>query len=167
MRGRDHHHRRRWTSQILEAQEQPEHRIEQLELNISRSPRGADAIDFQPQYVEVKGFCSWNDRLSKGATRGDAEELMQELLPLLPLQLQQHDRPLQLRGLRNYSVQIPVASDVMREVKGISSENLRAAELLDRTNANYMSHCRKLKSSVPGTRAWASCSSLCKRQNLT
>ena len=75
-----------------------------------------------PDYVEVKGFCSWNERLSKGV---DAVALMKLLTRLLPDELQRYVRPLTLRGLRNYRIQIPVTTRVMREVKGIWSDAMK------------------------------------------
>ena len=112
-------------------QEQLEHRIEELERKVGRHP-GSDGMSsasprkFAPEFVEVKGFCSWNDRLSKGASRSDADQLMQLLVPLLPGSLKEHVKPFELRGLRNYSIKIPVSSHVIREVKGIWSESMKA-----------------------------------------
>ena len=62
----------------------------------------------------VKGFCAWDDRLEKGATREDAEQLMKLLLSLLPQQLHQSVKPSQLRGMRNYSIKIPIHTSVIR-----------------------------------------------------
>ena len=116
---------------IESRQEQLEHRVEELERKLGRVPGNTGATSnngtqFVPEFVEIKGFCSWKERLDKGATRADASELMKLLMPLLPQELQPHVRPFELRGLRNYSIKIPVNSDVIREVKGIWSENLKA-----------------------------------------
>ena len=74
---------------------------------------------FSPEFMEVKRFCSWDERLEKGATRDDAEELLKLMLPLLPAQLRQHFKPFSLRGLQNYTDKIVVEASVIREVKGI------------------------------------------------
>ena len=116
---------------IESRQEQLEHRVEELERKLGRVPGNTGATSnngtqFVPEFVEIKGFCSWKERLDKGATRADANELMKLLMPLLPHDLQPRVRPFELRGLRNYSIKIPVSSVVIREVKGIWSENLKA-----------------------------------------
>ena len=113
---------------IESRQEQLEHRIEQIERKMGRNPGGGNSmeVDFQPGFLEVKGFCTWADRLAKGATRTDATELMNILTPLLPQELQAQVKPFELRGLRNYSIKIPVAPEVIREVKGIWSDSLKA-----------------------------------------
>ena len=119
---------------IESRQEQLEHRIEKIELKLGRSPGEANVradvtTSFKPSFVEVKGFCSWSERLSKGASRADAAELMSMLTPLLPTDLQQHVGLFTLRGLRNYSVQIPVDSNFIREIKGIWSDAMKAKQV--------------------------------------
>ena len=63
--------------------------------------------------------------MSKGATRSDASELRNFLVPSLPQELHPSIKPFELRGLRNYSTKIPVAPKVIREIKGIWSDNLK------------------------------------------
>ena len=72
---------------IENRQEQLEHRIEELQRKLGRVPGGSgvpsnNSSDFRPEFVEIKGFCSWDERLSKGATRTDGEKLMELLMPL-------------------------------------------------------------------------------------
>ena len=109
-------------------QAQLESRVEELERKLGRNP-GAfaqQAENFAPEIVEVKGFCSWDERLAKGATRSHAEQLMALLIPLLPDQLKPRVKPFQLRGLRNYSIKIRIESSIIREVKGIWSDQLKS-----------------------------------------
>ena len=118
-------------SAIESRQEQLEHRVEELERKVGRVPGGSVAAGtsnsrFSPEFVEIKGFCSWSERFMKGATRADAGELLKLLTPLLPQDLQQHVRPFELRGLRNYSVKVPINPECIREIKGIWSENFKA-----------------------------------------
>ena len=106
---------------IESRQDQLQSRIEELERKLGRSPGsgGGPSAAFQPQFLEIKGFCEWGKRLEKGATREDAAELMNLLMPTLPTSLHGYIKPFQLRGIRNYSIQAPIDSTVIREVKGI------------------------------------------------
>ena len=55
---------------------------------------------------------------------------MELLMPLLPEELQRHVGQFSLRGMRNYSVQVPVSANVIREVKGIWNENMKAKKVV-------------------------------------
>ena len=113
-------------------QEQMEHRTEDLERRVGRVPGGAHtspAEVFVTEFLEVKGFCAWDERLTKGATRADATSLLGMLMPLLPEDLRKYVQPFSLRGLRNYSIKIPVAAQVIREVKGIWSDSLKTGAI--------------------------------------
>eukprot|EP00930_Biecheleria_cincta_P039727 TRINITY_DN27283_c0_g3_i1.p2 TRINITY_DN27283_c0_g3~~TRINITY_DN27283_c0_g3_i1.p2 ORF type:complete len:267 (-),score=55.90 TRINITY_DN27283_c0_g3_i1:3056-3856(-) len=116
---------------IENRQAQLESHIEELERKAGRIPGGLaqQAADFHPKFVEVKGFCSWSERLELCATRADAEQLMALLVLLLPEQLRSSVKPVQLRGLRNFSIQIPVEPSVIREVKGIWSDHLKTGSI--------------------------------------
>ena len=65
-------------------QDHLESQIEELERRLGRVPGGSgpNGDGFSPEYVEVKGFCAWDERLEKGATRSDAEDLLKLLMPL-------------------------------------------------------------------------------------
>ena len=79
--------------QAVEArQDQLEHRIEELERKLGRSPGsgGGTSASFQPRFLEIKGFCEWGKRLENGATREDATKLMELLTPTLPSPLKGH-----------------------------------------------------------------------------
>ena len=120
---------RRFTA-IENRQEQLEHRVEELERKLGRVPGGSGIApgnqgQFVPHFLELKGFCPWKERLTNGATRADATELLNLLIPLLPEDLQKHVKPFELRGLRNYSIKVPIEPSVIREVKGIWSDNLK------------------------------------------
>ena len=118
-------------AEVETRQDRLEERIEKLEQKMGRAPgsAGGNSQGFQPEFVEIKGFSTWQDRLNKGATRQDAGELMTMLMPLLPHDLHQHIKPFELRGLRNYSIKIPVACEVIREVKGIWSDAMKAKQV--------------------------------------
>ena len=109
-------------------QDQLEHRIEQLERQHGHAPggNGGSSASFVPEFLEIKGFCAWDRRLEHCATRDDATELMKILLPLLPNDLQPAVKPFRLRGMRNYSIQVPVGHSVMREVKGIWADAFKS-----------------------------------------
>ena len=51
---------------------------------------------------------------------------MKILLSLLPKGLHPAVKPFRLRGMRNYSIQVPVDHSVMREVKGIWSDAFKS-----------------------------------------
>ena len=108
-------------SAIESRQDQLESRIEEVERKLGRTPGGSgqNSITFSPAFVEVKGFCTWDERLEKGATREDADNLVKLLMPSLPAQLQQRVKPFSLRGLRNYSIKIQIEPSFIREIKGI------------------------------------------------
>ena len=71
-------------------QDQLEHRIEELERRLGQQPgnSGGSPTSFVPEYIEIKGFCTWDRRLEQGATREDATTLMALLIPMLPKELQ-------------------------------------------------------------------------------
>ena len=48
------------------------------------------------------------------------------MLPLLPEVLRKHVKPFTLRGMRNYSIKVPVDTCVITEVRGIWSDSLKS-----------------------------------------
>jgi len=85
---------------------------------------GGPSDGFTPTYLEIKGFCEWEERKKKGATRKDADDLMALLTPALPEELQDKIGKPQLRGLRNYSIKIGVDPEFIWEIKGIWKEQI-------------------------------------------
>jgi hypothetical protein len=87
-------------------------------LGGSSSTRAGSEGQFEPTYVELKGFCDYQDRFEKGITRGEAEALVERLKRSVPEALRADIGPLRLRGLRNYSIRVPCSNNCL-EVGGV------------------------------------------------
>ena len=99
------------------------------------------------------------ERLSNGASRADATELMKLLMPLLPESLHQHIKSFELRGLRNYSIKIPVGPSVIREVKGIWMDAMKSKTVVGPNQCELYVTIENHLSSVCDIPSWGSCMS--------
>ena len=88
------------------------------------NPRG----DFQPQYLELKGWCTWDDRKENGITRKQADRLVTSLKSELPEGMPQFLGDLMLRGLYNYSVRLKVLDlEKAMELRGCLTDILKSS----------------------------------------
>ena len=78
-----------------------------------------------PTYVEVKGFCKFDERKDLGIDRPGAAALYQVLKNLLPADLQAKVGEFQLTAARNHSIRIPVQSDVILEISNTWNDHLK------------------------------------------
>eukprot|EP00929_Paragymnodinium_shiwhaense_P014114 TRINITY_DN12199_c0_g3_i1.p1 TRINITY_DN12199_c0_g3~~TRINITY_DN12199_c0_g3_i1.p1 ORF type:complete len:280 (-),score=30.56 TRINITY_DN12199_c0_g3_i1:260-1099(-) len=72
--------------------------------------------------IELKGWCSWNDRASKGLDRVTAIQLVNRLRAALPVECQNAVSDPVLFGSRSASILVPVTSDYIREAVGYWKE---------------------------------------------
>ena len=81
--------------------------------------------DFQPKYIEVRGFCEFTEVRTEGVTRFDAEKLHQVLKTSLPASIQQYVKDeVRLRGTRSMMYEVEVEPRHINEVAGIWRELL-------------------------------------------
>eukprot|EP00929_Paragymnodinium_shiwhaense_P076609 TRINITY_DN39409_c0_g1_i1.p1 TRINITY_DN39409_c0_g1~~TRINITY_DN39409_c0_g1_i1.p1 ORF type:complete len:275 (+),score=56.31 TRINITY_DN39409_c0_g1_i1:84-908(+) len=113
------------------------HRISAIETgcvtaSTAASTANMDDSNFQPSYVEIKGWCTWKERHEFGKTRNDVETLMLELTAILPESLKPRVHAFNLRGLRNYSVRIPIDKPYPAEIQGIWRQHFK-----EKNNGTY------------------------------
>ena len=71
-------------------QDQMDKRLKSLENGLQSSS------SFNPSYVDIKGWCDYDQVKEKGVTRTLAIETLQNLVALLPQELKQHVKDIKL-----------------------------------------------------------------------
>ena len=79
-----------------------------------QAPRG---VKFIPSFIEVKGFCSWDDRREKGLTRENVKRTCDEVKALLPEDLKQHFHDFVLNGLSSFKIKVNVTPGHAYDIK--------------------------------------------------
>eukprot|EP00929_Paragymnodinium_shiwhaense_P117034 TRINITY_DN8714_c0_g1_i1.p2 TRINITY_DN8714_c0_g1~~TRINITY_DN8714_c0_g1_i1.p2 ORF type:complete len:292 (-),score=59.88 TRINITY_DN8714_c0_g1_i1:3061-3936(-) len=92
-----------------------------LDLETKRTPGLSSAsttssLSWSPSYVEIKKFCSFQERGTKGLTRVQAMSLVELLKGKLDDNVVKKIKDVQLRGVRSYSVRVNMSSDICQEV---------------------------------------------------
>ena len=86
--------------------------------------------DFHPGWVELKSFCNFEDKKTKGIDRPGASALVQMLVQSLPEDLKSHVKDFQLRGSKSYGVRVPSrpsSQERLLQFGGISSMRPRTS----------------------------------------
>jgi hypothetical protein len=111
-----------------------EPRVQELERKIAEtaascSTSSLTSEDFVPKYVEIKGYCSWEERREKGLTRDKAGRLVAELRGHLPEELRGHFGEMQLRNMFNHKIQVSCTPKFTREIRGCLAEILQKGDI--------------------------------------
>ena len=76
-----------------------------------------------PAHVDIKGFCTWEDRRTQGISKPAATTLVTKLMNLLGDDLKPHVGDAQIKGQRGHQVRVPIAdghaalvADIWRDV---------------------------------------------------
>eukprot|EP00973_Karenia_brevis_P022408 3085022-Karenia_brevis.AAC.1 len=83
------------------------------------APAGGGA--FEPGYVEIKGWCTFDDRFEKGISRGEGERLFKEWKDKLPPEVSGLIKRIQLPGIKNHKMKVVLKEkgrDNAMELKG-------------------------------------------------
>ena len=94
-------------------------------LQPSCGSSSSSSTTWQPTYLEVKGFCEYEQVSQKGITRSEASALIGKLLGILPEELKAHVKEFQLRAAKNYAVRVPVTPEYLREIANTWSDELK------------------------------------------
>ena len=73
--------------------------------------------EWAPAFVEIFGFCKFDEKDEKGITRPESQALVQTLKALLDPSLQPHVRDFQLRASKNHIVKVPITPIFLNEIK--------------------------------------------------
>ena len=97
-------------------------------------PAAAPAADppaFTPSYVEAKGWCTFQERGTKGYTKPQCATIVDALRAELDGVMAARLGHVQVRGLRNYAFRVPVQGGLVacREVSGIANDLSREGRL--------------------------------------
>ena len=98
-------------------QSEQDARIMALEAGTASTGGGAGYRSFRPTYVDILGFCKFDEKEQDGINRPDAVKLVETLKSLLDPTLKQHVWDIELRSGRNYSVRVPITPTYVNEVK--------------------------------------------------
>lgn len=96
-----------------------------------RSSDASTSDGWAPGYVELKGYCTFDERKTKGLTRAQALTIQQKLTECLHDSLRGAVRDIQLRGERSYSMRVFISPSVCEEVRSIWQEKVKANFLAD------------------------------------
>ena len=95
---------------IEKRQTELEQRVIALETQQSSSSNG-DAASFVPTYIEIKNFCEYEERLTKGVTRPEAVQVYEKLKNQVPEVIRPFIGEIGLKGPRNLKMKIPVSKN--------------------------------------------------------
>jgi hypothetical protein len=84
--------------------------------------------NFQPTYIEIKGWCKFHQTRELGVTRPKATELMKSLMLILPEELKGHVGDFTLRAAKNYSIKVPIQPNFLREISNTWRDQLQTNE---------------------------------------
>ena len=85
---------------------------------------GSSGEGWKPSFVEIVGFCKWEDRAAKGVSRTEASALLESLKGLVDPSIQCHVRDLSLRSGQNHIVKVPITPEYLEEIKNTWNDNL-------------------------------------------
>ena len=106
-------------SQVESKVEEMDKRLGEVEKKLGEQTSGFSGdthVAFKPSYLEIKGFCDFNERLVKGVTRAEADSIVDKLKASFPEHAQGHVGAHVLRGPHNFSIKVSVHADSIREV---------------------------------------------------
>ena len=98
-----------------------------MALETGQSAGGGDD-GWKPKYVDICGFCKFEEVAAKGVTRTVASALVERLKAQLDPNLKNHVRDIQLRSGRNFKVRVPITRDYCLKVKNSWNDLLGKAE---------------------------------------
>ena len=75
------------------------------------------APEFQPKFIDIRGWCSYDRRTQEGLTRKEAEELLEGLKELLDEGIREHVRELRPQSARSFSLHVYCTTSYIREIK--------------------------------------------------
>ena len=75
------------------------------------------APEFQPKFIDIRGWCSYERRTLEGLTRKEAEELVESLKELLDESIREHVRELRPQSARSFSLHVYCTTSYIREIK--------------------------------------------------
>ena len=86
---------------------------------------------FQPSYVEARGWCTFQDRRTKGLTREQCAAIVDSLKTQLAPEVAARVGAMQVRGLRSYTFRIAVSGGEgpCGEVCGVANDLVAAGTL--------------------------------------
>ena len=73
--------------------------------------------DFTPAFIEIKGFCTWDERREKGLSRAQVKRHYDEPKTLLPEELRVHFKDLVPSGLFTYKIKVKVTAGHAHDIK--------------------------------------------------
>eukprot|EP00929_Paragymnodinium_shiwhaense_P047313 TRINITY_DN23998_c0_g1_i1.p1 TRINITY_DN23998_c0_g1~~TRINITY_DN23998_c0_g1_i1.p1 ORF type:complete len:286 (+),score=63.44 TRINITY_DN23998_c0_g1_i1:152-1009(+) len=82
-----------------------------------------------PSFVEIRGFCSFDERRTKGISRGEALQLREKLIGHLHDTLKSSVGDLSLRGQRSFGLRINVAKGHLNEVFAVWKDVIDSKDL--------------------------------------
>lgn len=82
------------------------------------------AQQFQPSYVEVRGWCSFDARRTAGLTRTECQSVVQQVRAHLAPEVAAHVGDISVRGVRNYAFKVAVrgGANIVAEVAGVAND---------------------------------------------
>ena len=86
------------------------------------------ANGFTPTYVEIKGYCSWDERREKGLTRTQATQMHGKLKAALPAELQEHFGDLVLNGMFANKLRIKTTAEYNLDVRASLTDIFKSGE---------------------------------------
>ena len=90
---------------------------------------GTRAFGFQPSFLELKGWCDWASRKENGVSHSQATRLVAAIKAKLPGTMASDIGEMQLRGLHNFSVRLPVLNpEKAYEIKGTIQDIIKDSE---------------------------------------
>ena len=107
-------------------------RIDKLEIKVQELKRRMDAVEarsngeppgnqsskeFKPSFIEVKGFCTWDERREKGLSRAEVKRHFDEMKACLPEDLTEHFKESVPGGLFSYKIKVKVDSGHAYDIK--------------------------------------------------
>ena len=117
-------------SEIKEAQTTMDQRVAALEKqqqraswtdddDFSTTAPSATATQptFEPKYIDIRGWCKYEDRATEGVARAEAIEMVGELKLMLDESIREHVREVRPQSLRSLSIHVFCTKNFIREIK--------------------------------------------------
>ena len=95
---------------------------------IDEGGQGKGPGRFVPSHIEIKGFCDFSERKTKGISRVHAEELLSKLVPTLPPTLQSKVGELELYGSRSHKFKVNIKPPGAIEIALLFKEKLQSGD---------------------------------------
>ena len=116
--------------EAIESLKQIDPRVVQLETDVQELKRRMAAMEaggkgqqsqadseFTPSFIEIKGFCTWEERRDKGLSRAQVKQHYDELKAILPDELRQHFKELVPSGLFTCKIKVKVTPGHAHDLK--------------------------------------------------